>query len=272
MSMVPRPFLVRRRVEEMPGCVTLELEPCDGGAAPFAPGQFTMLYVPAVGEIAVSISGDPTQTDCLVQTIRAVGPVSRAVCAKAEGERIGVRGPLGRGWPVEAALGKHLVIVAGGVGLAPVRPVLLWALANRERLSGLSLVYGTRSPDQVLFASELLGWSSNDALRVAVSVDRAEDGWAGHVGVVTDLIPGVLDSPTETVAMVCGPEIMMRFAAQALDAEGVPAGSIHLSMERNMKCGIGWCGHCQLGPHLLCRDGPVLAYPEVRDLMAVWEL
>ena len=270
--MLPRVFEVRSRQQEFEDCVTLELVPCDGAALGFAPGQFTMLYVHGVGEIAISISGDPNNSGKLTQTIRGVGAVSKAVCGLAEGDRIGVRGPLGQAWPVERSRGKHLMIVAGGLGLAPTRPIVYWALANRQSLKSIDIVYGTRSPDQILYAQQLLGWSGTDGVHVGVTVDRAANDWSGHVGVVTDLVPGMLRDPAETVAMVCGPEIMMRFGAQALDAAGVPQDDIYLSLERNMKCGIGWCGHCQLGPHLICRDGPVFAYPAVRELMAVWEL
>ena len=271
-AMLPRPFEVRARRPELADTVTLEMVPVDGGPLDFAPGQFTMLYVHGVGEIAISISGDPAASDTLVQTIRSVGAVSTAVCALSEGQRIGVRGPVGNSWPVERAIGKHLVVVAGGLGLAPTRPIIYWALANRSRLKSIAIVYGTRSPDQILYPQQLLGWSSTAGMRVGVTVDRAGDDWSGRVGLVTDLIPDMLQAPDETVAMVCGPEIMMRFSAKALAEAGVPEDDIHLSMERNMKCGIGWCGHCQLGPQLICRDGPVFPYPAVRDLMTVWEL
>ena len=271
-GMVPRPFEVRARWPELADCVTLEMAAADGEPLDFAPGQFTMLYVHGVGEIAISISGDPAVTASLTQTIRAVGAVSRALCGLTEGQRVGVRGPLGTAWPVERALGKHLMIVAGGLGLAPVRPIIYWALANRGRLKGIDIVYGTRSQDQILFARQMLGWTATDGVKVGITVDQAVGDWSGRVGVVTDLIPNMLRDPAETVAMVCGPEIMMHFAALSLADAGVPQEQIHLSLERNMKCGIGWCGHCQFGPHLLCRDGPVFAYPAVRDLMAVWEI
>jgi len=271
-GMVPRPFEVRARWPELADCVTLEMVAADGEPLGFAPGQFTMLYVHGVGEIAISISGDPAATASLTQTIRAVGAVSRALCGLAEGQRVGVRGPLGTAWPVERALGKHLMIVAGGLGLAPVRPIVYWALANRSRLESIAIVYGTRSQDQILFARQLLGWTMTDGVKVGITVDQAVGDWSGRVGVVTDLIPNMLRDPAETVAMVCGPEIMMQFAARSLDDAGVPRDAIHLSLERNMKCGIGWCGHCQFGPHLLCRDGPVFAYSAVHDLMAVWEI
>ena len=272
VDMLPRPFEVRARRPELDDTVTLELAAVDRQPLGFAPGQFTMLYVHGVGEIAVSISGDAARQGSLVQTIRAVGAVSKAVCGLPEGGRIGVRGPLGNAWPVERAIGRRLVVVAGGLGLAPTRPILYWALANRDRLKSIDVIYGTRSPDQILYAQQLFGWSTTVGLRVGVTVDRAGHGWSGRVGLVTDLVPEMLRDPGETVAMVCGPEIMMRFTAQALADAGVPEDDIFLSMERNMKCGVGWCGHCQLGPHLICRDGPVFPYPAVRDLMAVWEL
>lgn len=271
-SMLPRPFVVRSRREELADCVTLELAALDGDPLLFEPGQFTMLYVHGIGEVAISISGDPAASNSLIHTVRGVGAVSQALCRLSEGDRVGVRGPVGNSWPIERAVGKHLMIVAGGLGLAPVRPIIYWALANRERLASINIIYGTRAPDQILFAQQLLGLSAADRVRVGITVDLADQDWSGQVGVVTDLIPSMLRDPAETVAMVCGPEIMMRFTGQALAGAGVPAEEIFLSMERNMKCGIGWCGHCQLGPHLICRDGPVFPYPAVRDLMSVWEL
>lgn len=271
-GMLPRPFEIRARRPELADSVTLQMAAVDGQPLGFAPGQFTMLYVHGVGEIAISISGDPTASDILTQTIRSAGAVSSAVCDLQEGQRIGVRGPLGTAWPVERAIDKHLMVVAGGLGLAPTRPIIYWALANRDRLKSIDIVYGTRSPEQILYTQQLLGWSTTDGMRVGVTVDRAGHDWTGRVGLVTDLVPTMLRDPAETVAMVCGPEIMMRFAAQALADAGVPETDINVSMERNMKCGIGWCGHCQLGPHLICRDGPVFPYPAVRDLMTVWEL
>ncbi|WP_420349461.1 FAD/NAD(P)-binding protein [Pelagibius sp.] len=271
-GMLPSIYEVRTRRRELADCVTLEMAPLEGPALSFAPGQFTMLYVHGVGEIAVSISGNPANGEALVQTVRAVGAVSKAVCGLKEGQRLGVRGPLGVPWPVEQAFGKHLVVVAGGLGLAPTRPIIYWALANRERLKSIAVVYGTRTPDQILYAPQLLGWSNTEGLQVGITVDRAGEDWAGRVGVVTELIAPMLHDPEETVAMLCGPEIMMRFAADALADAGVAQDDVYLSLERNMKCGIGWCGHCQMGPHLLCRDGPVFAYPAVRDLMTVWEL
>ena len=271
-GMLPRPFELRARRSELADCTTLELAAVDGTPLRFAPGQFTKLYVHGVGEIAISISGNPAVPDTLVQTIRAVGAVSEALCAVPVGQRIGVRGPFGIPWPVERSAGKHLLVVAGGLGLAPTRPIIYWALANRDKLKSIEIVYGTRSPDEILFSRQLLGWSTTDGVRVGITVDLATEDWSGRVGVVTDLLPTMLRDPAETVAMVCGPEIMMRFVGQTLDAAGVPQDQIYLSLERNMKCGIGWCGRCQIGPYLICRHGPVFPYPAIRDLMAVWEM
>lgn len=271
-AMTPRAFEVVSKRAELDDCATLEMAAVDGAPFAFAPGQFTMLYVHGVGEVAISVSGDPATPERLVQTIRGVGPVSRAICGLGIGDRIGVRGPLGVPWPVERALGRRLMIVAGGLGLAPTRPIVYWALAHLDRLQGVDLLYGARSPDQILYAEELSRWAATDGVRVAISVDRATGDWEGRVGVVTDVISEARVDPEETVAMVCGPEIMMRFAAAARETAGARADAIFLSLERNMKCGVGWCGHCQLGPHLLCRDGPVFAYPAVRDLMRIREL
>lgn len=271
-GMLPRPFRVVARRQELADCVSLELAPVEGAPPDFAPGQFAMLYVHGVGEIPVSISGDPSVSERLVHTIREVGAVTGALCRLQEGARVGVRGPYGSAWPLERAFGRHLVAVAGGLGLAPLRPLVHWALANRHRLKSVALVYGTRAPDNLLFADQLRAWAASDSLDVGITVDRATADWQGRVGLVSDLLPGMIHDPAETVAMLCGPELMMRFVAQALDSAGVPQADIHLSMERNMKCGLGWCGHCQLGPFLTCRDGPVLPYAELRRLLTVWEL
>ncbi len=173
---------------------------------------------------------------------------------------------------MERALGRHLVIIAGGPGLAPTRPIIHWALTNRDRLKSVAVIYGARSPEQILFARQLEEWAGQKGVRVHVTVDRATAAWSGRVGMVTDLIGEALENADMTTAMICGPEIMMRFSASAFAAAGVPEEAIFLSVERNMKCGIGWCGHCQFGPHLVCRDGPVFAYPAVRTLFSVREL
>lgn len=271
-GMTPLPFAVRSARHEPDDIVTLELVSLDGAPFPFLPGQFTMMYVHGVGEIPVSISGDPADPATLVQTIRPVGAVSTALWRMRAGDRVGIRGPFGRGWPAEAAHDRHLLVVAGGVGMAPTRPIVYWALANKHRLKSITVLYGARTPDLVLYPMQLLGWRINEDVTVEVTVDLHSRDWSGPVGVVTDLIKRLKTPADDTVAMVCGPEVMMRFATQALTAWGVAESDIYVSMERSMKCGAGWCGHCQLGPHLICRDGPVFSVPEVRRLMSVWEL
>jgi NAD(P)H-flavin reductase len=267
--MTPRPFRVAGRRRETADTWTLTLEPADGGPAPaFRPGQFNMVYAFGVGEVPISISGDPTAGGPLEHTVRAVGPVSAAICRAEPGEQLGVRGPYGSSWPVEAAAGRHLVIVAGGLGLAPLRPALLEALAKREQLAGLLLLCGGRSPEELLFGAELEALAADPRIEVGVTVDSAEPGWEGHVGVVTTLVDPAAFDPARAVALICGPEVMMRFAAQALLEAGMGAADLHLSMERNMKCAVTQCGRCQLGPTFVCREGPVMRFDSIAEFFA----
>jgi NAD(P)H-flavin reductase len=250
--------------------VTLDLRPVDRPIPPHQPGQFTMLYAPGVGEVPVSISGTgPGQV--LVQTVRAVGAVTRALCACRPGRMIGVRGPYGTGWDVASAAGGDLLIVAGGIGLAPLRGALVAALGQRDRYRRVTVLIGARSPQELIFVRDLGEWRRGGA-DVELTVDRAAVGWGGHVGVVTQLLRRASVDPGRTTALVCGPEIMMRLTAPELLALGVPAARVRVSLERNMRCGVAECGHCQLGPLLLCRDGPVVSYPAAAPLLAVREL
>jgi anaerobic sulfite reductase subunit B len=200
-----------------------------------------------------------------------VGAVTRALHAAQPGSLIGVRGPFGTSWDVASAAGRDIVIVAGGIGLAPLRPVVLSALADRSRYGRIVLLAGARTPGDLLYADELERWG-RDGVEVAVTVDRADSGWSGEVGVVTTLIEPAGLVPDNSVAFVCGPDVMMRFTADALAARGIPVSRIRVSLERNMRCGVGWCGHCQFGPLLVCRDGPVVSYDRVAALMRVREL
>ena len=266
--MWPTGYVVTARRQETPDTVTLMLRPAGDSIEPPRPGQFTMLYAFGVGEVPVSVSGIG-QGQVLVQTIRAVGAVTRALCAAKPGDMIGVRGPFGTDWRVSAASGRDQLVVAGGIGLAPLRPVLLAALARGH--GRVVLLVGARSPGELLFPRELETWSRRGA-DVRVIVDHGDEGWDGRVGLVTALIQDAVADPARTTAFVCGPEIMMRLSAQALADAGVPAGEIRVSLERNMRCGAALCGHCQLGPLLLCRDGPVVSYAEAVPLLAIREL
>jgi NAD(P)H-flavin reductase len=272
-AMTPLPYRVLRRRRENHDNWTLELEPVDEGIDPIAPGQFTMLYAFGVGEVPISTSGDLERSGAtLVHTIRAVGAVTKALCAAKPGDVIGVRGPFGNTWPVEQAAGRDLVLVGGGVGLPPLRPVIYHALLHRSDFERVLILYGGRTPDDLLFRRELERWRGRFDLDVDVIVDAARSDWPGKVGVVTRLIPPARFDPVNAVAMVVGPEIMMRFTAKALIERGLEPEHIWISMERTMRCGIGLCGHCQLGPTLICRDGPVYRWDDMERLLEVPEL
>lgn len=268
-ALLPKVVKVRSTRREGRDVWTLEIEP---GEFSFRPGQFNMLYAYGVGEAPISISSDPASPGRLLHTVRAVGPVSRAITGLKPGDGIGFRGPYGSAWPVENSEGADLVVVAGGLGLAPLRPAIYRALARRSRYGRVALLYGARSPEDILFRRELEGWRRRLDVEVGVSVDQATADWRGDVGVVTELIGRASFDPRHAVAMICGPEAMMRFSATALLARGVAAAKIYLSMERNMKCAVAHCGRCQFGPVLLCRDGPVLRYDRVAQLITVREL
>ena len=264
-----RPWPVTVVCDEAPDVVTLGFTP----PAPFRfePGQFNMLSLPGVGEVPISISGDPAADTVVLHTIRDVGPVTKALCDLRPGQRAGVRGPYGTSWPVAEAEHGDLVVVAGGIGLPPLRPALYQALHDRGRFGRVTLLYGARTPADLLFADELGGWRDSGAVDVRVTVDAAGRDWGGSVGVVPALIPDAGLGPA-TTAFVVGPEIMMRFTVRALLAAGVPAGRIYLSMERNMQCAAALCGHCQLGPFLVCRDGAVFRYADLARWLTIREL
>jgi NAD(P)H-flavin reductase len=271
--LLPRLFRVGRVSRELHDAWTLELEPAEADASlAFRPGQFAMVYCFGVGEVALSISGDPARTGTLVHTVRAVGAVTRAICASRKGDTLGIRGPYGEGWPVGKAEGGDVVIVAGGIGLAPLRPAIHAILSRRRAFGRVALLVGARMPKDLLYPRMLERWRSRFDLEVRPTVDAADREWKGEVGVVTTLIPRAMFDPAKTTAFVCGPEVMMRFTATALLDRGVPPESIFLSMERNMKCAVGVCGHCQFGPAFICKDGPVLPYSRLKDLMRIREI
>jgi NAD(P)H-flavin reductase len=237
----------------------------------FRAGQFNMLYVHGVGEVPISITGDPNDPGRLVHTIRAVGTVTRVMDRLVPGDLCGVRGPYGSAWPLDEIRGRDVLVIAGGLGLAPLRPAILQLLANRGDYGRVVILAGARSPADLLFRAELQQWRGRFDVRLEAIVDVAGRDWLGPVGVVTKLLDDVPIEPDDA-ALVCGPEIMMRFAVRDLQARGLHADSIWISMERSMKCGIGLCGHCQLAGSFVCKDGPVFRFDRVAPYLRVREL
>ena len=267
--MAPVFLRVVRRRKELADTWTIELQPRKAFA--FRPGQFNMVYAFGFGEAPISISGDPARPETLVHTVRAVGKLTQALCAAGPASSLGIRGPFGTSWPVEEAEGGDVVLVAGGIGLAPLRPALYRIVADRAKFGRVSLLYGARSPETLLYAPELRRWAGCD-IDVQVTVDAAPQKWRGRVGVVTRLIDAATFTPATTTAFVCGPEIMMRFAVSALSLRGVSTERIFVSMERNMKCAVGFCGHCQYGTEFICKDGPIFPFRKIERLFRIREL
>ncbi len=272
-AMKSHPCRIRRVIKETHDTFSCELDPPKGPHPwSFAPGQFNMLYVYGVGEVPISISGNPGRPGVLVHTTREVGEVTSAMRRLKAGQALGVRGPYGRPWPVDEANGRDLLMITGGIGLAPLRPVLYHALAHRDRYGKVVLLYGARTPEDILYWRELEKWRSRFDLEIHLTVDRATGAWRGNVGVVTQLIPRSPFDPLNCLAMICGPEIMLRFTALELEKRGVNGSDVYVSMERNMKCGIGLCGHCQLGGSFVCKDGPVFRYDQIGPLLMQHEV
>jgi NAD(P)H-flavin reductase len=255
----PRPVRVARTRRETSDVFTLELE---GPSPAFQPGQFNMIYLFGVGEVAISISSDAGAA-ALEHTIRAVGAVTRGLARLGKGDTVGVRGPYGSAWPMREAEGGDLLVIAGGVGLPPLRPVVYHAQRHRDRFQRVVLLYGARGPDDLVYKRELARWEAREPGLVRSIVDHAEPDWRGRVGVVPALVDEVPFDPPRTIAMICGPDVMMRFVVRSLAARGLSLDRIYVSMERNMKCAIGLCGHCQYGPSFACKDGPVLRFDRV---------
>jgi NAD(P)H-flavin reductase len=263
--MLPRLATIHAIKPEAYGISTFSMafqEPANRASFHFQPGQFNMLYLPGVGEVAISISSDPADARELNHTIRYAGSVTRAIGRLKVGDTLGVRGPYGSHWPLEKAQGKNLVIVAGGIGLAPLRPVIHSVLRQRDAYGRVLLLYGARTPPDLLYTSEF-GWWRERGIEVNVTVDLADEKWRGKVGVVPQLFYFIRMEHKNTVVMTCGPEIMMRFVIYEALARRIPKDRIYISMERNMKCAVGFCGHCQFGPTFICKQGPVLNFAAI---------
>jgi NAD(P)H-flavin reductase len=271
--LAPVPLRVVEAVRETADSMTLLLQrPPSCPIAAGAPGQFNMLYPFGVGEAAISLSSDGAAGDLLVHTVRGVGAVSEAIGRLQPGEWLGVRGPFGVGWPMQRARGRSVVLVAGGIGLAPLRPVIHAVLRDRAAFGRLFVFYGARTPRERLFVAELEQWQHSPNIDLSVTVDFGDANWSGRVGFVTALLGQAEFDPANTVVMTCGPEVMMRAVANQMLARGVIPGDMYVSLERNMKCAAGLCGHCQFGPLFICKDGPVFTYDKVEHLLRVREI
>lgn len=269
----PLLYLIKERKEENKNTVSLLVAPLSARQIdPIQPGQFNMLYVFGKGEIPVSVSSIAVDHPQMIHTIQDVGRISGGVCALKPGDQLGIRGPFGNPWPIRAAEGKDVILVAGGLGLAPLRPVVEHIVEHPDVFRQVNILYGTRSPDYMMFHQNIIAWQADPDINFLLTVDHSFKTWRGHVGVVTHLIEQAKFDPVNTVAMVCGPEIMMRFAFAALEHAGMNASDIYFSMERNMKCAIGHCGHCQFGPAFVCKDGPVFQYSLMQEYLRIREL
>lgn len=260
------------RVQESDSIFTLRLRLTDPEARNhyrFVPGQFNMVYLYGVGEVAISIVSDPESEALLDHTIRAVGRVTHGLARLQAGERIGIRGPFGRGWPMALAEGRDVFIVTGGLGCAPVVAVINYVLARRTRFGRISIVQGVKHAEDMIWRERYAEWSAHPDVQVLLAAEHGGVLWPWHVGLVTALFDQAVVEPSTTIVMMCGPEGMMRAAAKGLMQRGIAPAEIYLSMERNMQCGIGHCGHCQFGGSFICRNGPVYRYSEVQALLGV---
>jgi NAD(P)H-flavin reductase len=263
---------IRAVAPETPGVATYDLA-LDDLSTPYAfrPGQFNMLYLPGVGEVAISVSSDPAEPARLRHTIRAVGNVTRAIARLKPGDTVGVRGPFGTAWPVEAVRGQDVIVAAGGLGLAPLRPAIYHLIRHRAEYGRVTVLYGARAPGDLLYAGEYDAWRSA-GIDVQITVDVGAPDWRGSIGFVTGLLARLALDPARTAVFTCGPEVMMRFVAGGAVGRGVAAERVFVSMERNMNCAVGLCGHCQFGPSFVCKDGPVFPFDRVRRLLLVENL
>jgi NAD(P)H-flavin reductase len=273
------PFLtqltrIRDIKHESPGVTTYELafeDPAVASSYRFKPGQFNMLYLPGYGESAISISSDPARRDSLLHTVRVAGNVTRVLSQRKQGDQIGLRGPFGTAWPMDECHGQDVVIASGGIGLAPLRPAIYHIIRNRDDFGRVFLLYGARTSQDLLYTYEYDAWRSA-GIEIEVTVDIGDGDWNGQIGVVPMLFYRLRLRPANTRILTCGPEIMLRFVVFEALARKIKPEHIYVSMERNMNCGVGICGHCQLGSMFVCKDGPVFTYQQLEPYLHLEDL
>jgi sulfhydrogenase subunit gamma (sulfur reductase) len=271
---MPSPYLpysakIVERIQESPTVFTLRLQFTDPQIHKnyrFQPGQFNMVYLHGVGEVAISINSDPRQTDLYDHTIRAVGRVTRGLAQLKKNDYVGIRGPYGRGWPIDKARNKDIIIITGGLGCAPVVMVINYIMQRRAQFGRLSILQGVKHSDDLIFRDYYNIWSKLPSTQIKFAADSCAADWQGYHGHATDLIKDMPFDKQNTLAMICGPEIMMHVAVLELKQQGIAEDCIYLNMERNMQCAIKHCGHCQYGGRFVCQDGPVFSYREIKPL------
>ena len=266
---LPRTAVIEERIQETPTVMTLRLR-MEGSSSPFLfrPGQFNMVGVFGVGEIPLSIVSDPLDIESIDHTVRIVGRVTEALARKRPGDRLTVRGPFGNGWPLEESRGRDLVLISGGLGCAPLVSVVNYIVRRRESFGRLTVIHGVKNPQDLFWKDRFSRLNELSRTRAYLTSDVGGADWEGWVGPVTDLIDHVPFSAT-TSAKICGPEPMMLGAIKKLVAQGVPEEDLWISMERNMQCAAGFCGHCQLGGTFICQDGPVFRYSRIKGLLGI---
>lgn len=263
---VPYTAKILSKRQETPNIFTYTLkieDPDYAQSYSFLPGQFNMLYVFGVGEVPISIASDPSQSESLEHTIRVVGNVTKLLGKMEAGETLGIRGPFGSHWPLEEAKDKDLIFITGGLGCAPVTGAIQYALKRRNQYGAIKILHGVKKRHDLIYQKKFKAWKAHPNTQVLLTSDQEDRHWKYQVGVVTNLVDEIEINPEKTVVMICGPEIMMRFAVKNLQARGIANENIYLSLERNMKCALGFCGHCQYGPHFICKQGPVVSFDKM---------
>ncbi|HHS97952.1 MAG TPA: oxidoreductase [Chloroflexi bacterium] len=254
-----------RPLTELEKLFTIELP--NGRSLGHDPGQFVMVSIPGVGEAPISITSSPSRSNGTFELcVRRVGDVTSALHRMEPGDYVGIRGPFGHGFPIEQMRGKDLLFAPGGLGLAPLRSLINQVLDERGSFGRVIILYGAKRPAELLFRDELEEWAARDDVEFHVTVDRGDETWDGHVGVITTLFPLITVDPRNTVAITCGPPIMYRFVIMEMLGKGIPETQIYLSLERRMKCGVGKCGHCQINDLYCCKDGPVFTYAQIKNV------
>ncbi len=266
---LPHEAVIIERIEEGANLFTLRLELSDPEIQQsygFEPGQFNMLYLYGVGEVAISIVSDPEESHIIAHTIRVVGRVTRGINQLKEGDRIGLRGPFGRGWPMQQSIDKDIVVVTGGLGCAPVVSVINYIEQRREQYGTLNIVQGVKHTSDFIWQQRYDHWREMPNTKVLLAADVGEALWPWHIGPVTGLFDQLEFNPDNAAVMMCGPEGMMHVVCDHMLDNHVAASQLFLSMERNMQCAVGHCGHCQFGSQFVCKDGPVFSYDKIRRL------